>query len=63
MGFQIDDNTKHCVAGATIRVSIGVFIALILGAAFGVLALVFIVIISIIIMVAAVIIARRKKVK
>ena len=62
-GFQVNDETKQCVAVTdTIRILIGEFIALILGAAFGVLALVLVVIISSILMV-ALLIVRRKKVK
>ena len=62
-GFQVDDETKQCVAVTnTIRISIGEFIALILGAVFGFLALMLVVILSSILIV-ALLIVRRKKVK
>ena len=47
-GFQVDDQTNQCVAVTdTFRISIGEFIPLILGAVFGFVAVVLVVIIII----------------
>ena len=69
-GYQVDDITKQCVAAFqnitghsnTIRISIGEFVVLILGAVFGFLALLLMVIMPLTVM-AATIVVRRKKAK